>query len=250
MKYKRVFGFGCSYTSFFWPTWIDIIGRDLDVPYQNWGICGAGNVAMTHRMVECDIKNNFTEDDLIISTWSTWHREDRYHCQAWTMNGNIFNDENYYDKKFRKKYWDSDNDIIKNVGSIYLANKSFNINYQANITESRGLTYSGKVMKFYQPYVPTDVFPWTSKDWAFEGALSHVDNHPDIAAHLNYVENYIYPAIGCTLKDKTRDYYMGLQNFIVNLGKKGHTKEKIKQWGDLDEYFLEVLGTSRARIGM
>ena len=250
LVYKRLFGFGCSYTNYFWPTWVDIIGKDLDIPYENWGLMGSGNVSMSHRMVECDIKNNFQEDDLIITTWSTWHREDRYMNQGWTMNGNIFNDRSFYHNKFRKKFWNANNDIIKNAGIIYLANQSFNINYQSNILESDTLVYSGRIMDFYRPYIPKNIFPWEPQiDQTFEGVISHVDNHPDIAAHLNYVENYIYPAIGCEIKKETKEYFLDLQKFIVNDIKR-RKKKRIKHWSDLKGYFLEVLDTTQTYIGM
>ncbi len=75
--YNRIFTFGCSYTSFMWPTWADIIADDLCLPLQNWGIAGIGNVAIVSRMLECDLKNKFTDSDLILVNWSSWHREDR-----------------------------------------------------------------------------------------------------------------------------------------------------------------------------
>lgn len=250
VKYKRLFGFGCSYTSYFWPTWVDIIGKDLDIPYENWGICGLGNVGIGHRMVECDIKNNFQEDDLIITTWSTWHREDRYLTKGWTMNGNIFNDNVFYHKKWRNKFWHPNNDIIKNVGMLYLANKSFKINYQANIIESDTLTYSGNVMDFYKPFVPTDSFPWKpQEDQSFEGTISHVDNHPDIVAHLDYVEKNIYPVLGLKLKEETKEHFINLQQTVIN-DLRNRKKKRIKHWSDLKEYFLEVLGTSWTHIGI
>ena len=37
--YNRLFTFGCSYTRYNWPTWADIIADDLQIPFQNWGVC-------------------------------------------------------------------------------------------------------------------------------------------------------------------------------------------------------------------
>lgn len=240
MKYKRLYTFGCSFTNFFWPTWADIIAYDTQLPYENWGICGSGNVGMTHRMVQCDIKNKWTEDDLVLVLWSTWHREDRFIRESWTQNGNIFNDRTLFDDKFRKKYWDADNDVIKNVGSQYLARRSFPIKYEATITEHNALTYAGSTYEFYKDHTPTDVFPWKDDDMNFKGALKHIDNHPDIAAHLKYVEKFVYPKIGLTLKEETKSHFKALQDYVVNLGKSGRTK-KILSWGDMERFFDEEL---------
>ncbi len=250
MKYKRLYTFGCSYTAFFWPTWAEIIAFDTGLPFENWALCGGGNVGMAHRMVECDIKNTFTEEDLVLPLWSTWHREDRYIHEQWSKYGNIFNDESMYNAKFRKKYWDPDNDIIKNVGTMIMAKRSFPIQYEACITESGGLAYNDRsLFNFYKPYMPTDVFPWTQSDWNFGGALEHVDNHPDIAAHLKYVQEYVYPVIGLEMQSKTIAHFTELQNYITQLGKLGETKKKIKHWGDLEKFFEDHIGHTRPDIG-
>lgn len=249
MNYKRLYTFGCSFTNFYWPTWADIIAFDTQLPYENWGLCGSGNVGIGHRMVECDIKNNFTEDDLVLVLWSTWHREDRYISNHWGPYGNIFNDSVMYDQKFREKYWDPDNDIIKNVGMQYLIKKSFPVTHEAVITEQNALTYRDrKLYNFYEPHTTKNVFPWEPGSINFEGALKHIDNHPDIEAHLNYVENHVYPVIGLELKEETKKYFMRIQEHVVGLGKSGLTK-KIKSWNDLVSFFEENLDHSMKHKG-
>ena len=114
MTYKRIFTFGCSYTEFIWPTWADIIGHDLNLPYENWGHAGTGNVYIAIKMLECDLKNKFTDTDLILVNWSSWHREDRMYPggDIWASGGNVFNNE-HYPVKFLKKYYSEYNDIVK-----------------------------------------------------------------------------------------------------------------------------------------
>lgn len=242
-KYNRFFAFGCSYTNFFWPSWPEIIERDLGIPSENWGFCGAGNVAIMHRIVECDIKNNFTDDDLIVVTWSSWSREDRYLRSGWTQCGNIFNDTAIYTaNKFRNMFWDPNNDIIKNLGSIYITNKSYNINYQAQINENIGEIYTGDILEFYKPHIPKETFPWSlGEQHPFNGMIN--DWHPDILAHLNYVENYIYPSIGCTMKNETISYYNTLQQKILDAGNAGIINKKVKKWRDLEQFFNEYCDT-------
>lgn len=81
-KYKRFFSFGCSFTQYFWPTWADIIGREIPY-YENWGRGGAGNQYIMSSVIECDIKHKFTETDLVIIMWTSTSREDRYIDGKW-----------------------------------------------------------------------------------------------------------------------------------------------------------------------
>lgn len=61
----RLFTFGCSYTRWHWPSWADIIARDIGCHYENWAEPGLGNVGIQHKMLECDLKrwlNNYDEE--------------------------------------------------------------------------------------------------------------------------------------------------------------------------------------------
>ena len=128
MNFERVFCFGCSWTHYKWPTWADLCRYGTDKPVYNWGLRGIGNVGILHRMLEADLKHQFTDKDLILVQWSTWTREDRY-IDKWQAGGAVFNN-NFYDKDFVKKYWSWNNDIIKNSTAIISANRMFNISYQ------------------------------------------------------------------------------------------------------------------------
>ena len=72
---SRLFTFGCSYTSFYWPTYADILGVQFD-EYQNWGQSGLGNRAIVEKLSECIVNNNITEDDVFIVQWTDFHRHD------------------------------------------------------------------------------------------------------------------------------------------------------------------------------
>ena len=259
MKYKRCFTFGCSFTNFFWPTYPDIIERDLGIPTQNWGLCGQGNVGIYHRMLEADLKYNFTDEDLIIVVWSTWHREDRFIKGSWTLNGNIFVDTQMYDKRFRKKYWDSENDIIKNSTAIINASRLYPISYQAKLkgsieTSGNFIYNNSRVLNVYAKHLPNiEDFPWDYQgDGAvnFDGALEHIDNHPDIKGHLHFVKDYIYPSLDLKIKDETVDYYSEMHDKIVELGRQGRTKKEIKEWQDIGKFFEKHIGYKEKRFGI
>lgn len=239
MNYDRVFTFGCSFTQFFWPTWSDIIEYDMNLPTQNWGLCGLGNVGIAHRLLEADATHKFTERDLIMVLWSSWPRECRFLNNQWRTAGNIFNNKDIYNRKFQKTYWSANNDIIKNVGAIHMAGNSFPITYQATILGPLESDESAiyKDEEFYSilgdkvdSVLALDKFSWGNTTRAFDGAMDHIDNHPDIEAHLKFLDEYIYPKINRVMKESTREYYIRMHNKVVNMGKAGITKKEITEW--------------------
>ena len=58
----RLFTFGCSFTSYHWPTWANILAYDYDIPLYNYGLNGAGNQFIFNMLMQADSFNNFTEN--------------------------------------------------------------------------------------------------------------------------------------------------------------------------------------------
>ena len=102
-KYKRFFAFGCSFTNHNWPTWADIIGKDIEV-YANWGKQAAGNYFIFNSAMEADARYNFTKDDLVIIFWTIKEREDRYSGNEW-VHFSPYNIEANYGKEWTEKYY-------------------------------------------------------------------------------------------------------------------------------------------------
>jgi len=224
--FKRFFAFGCSFTQYVWPSWAEIISWDLNLPFQNWGMGGLGNVGIFHRMTECNLKNNFNSDDLIITVWSSWTREDRYLKNMWAAYGNVFNNP-IYDSEFLSKYWSLENDIIKNSTAIIAANKMFNLNVQGHIqtpatfesSENMFSVQEARLIDFYKQHFTSDnIFNITS-DSAYDYLIR--DNHPDLLQHLAYVKEQIYPKLGLTLKPETITLCNNLHIDILELFKSG-----------------------------
>ena len=101
-KYKRFFAFGCSFTHYLWPTWADIIGQNIPY-YENWGMGGAGNQFIFNSIIECNRRNRFNEDDLVIVMWTSCSREDRYVDNGWLVAATE-NREKLYGKDWVKKF--------------------------------------------------------------------------------------------------------------------------------------------------
>lgn len=107
---SRLFTFGCSYTSWNWPTWADLLGLDFE-EHQNWGHAGLGNRAIAERVSECNIKNKFTSTDKVIVQWSSHLRYDWLnfnHDEPWQTKGSIFSyqNEKVFDKKWIETFYD------------------------------------------------------------------------------------------------------------------------------------------------
>jgi hypothetical protein len=106
---RRLFTFGCSYTKYYWPTWAEYLALNFDY-FENWGKPGLGNQAIIERIAECDARNKFTADDVVVVQWSSHLRHDWYHIhdmpenrpKGWKTHGSIFS---MYNKKIFDKDW-------------------------------------------------------------------------------------------------------------------------------------------------
>ena len=57
--YKRLFTFGCSFTSYTWKTWADILGQQAE-EFYNFGQIGGGNEQIFFKIIEANKKYKFT----------------------------------------------------------------------------------------------------------------------------------------------------------------------------------------------
>lgn len=118
-KYKRVFAFGCSFTQYAWPTWADILSVEMpQAKFRNFGLCGAGNLLMAIRMTEANMRYKFTEEDLVMTMWTTICREDRYKHGRWWNTGNIYSAEHDYPAEWVEKYSDTKGYLIRDMAII------------------------------------------------------------------------------------------------------------------------------------
>ena len=98
---SRLFTFGCSFTSYFYPTWADLLAQNYE-HYENWGLIGTGTRSAAERLAECHAKNHITADDHVIVQWSLHNRHDYYnpisrykpYAINWKTSGNIFSRDN------------------------------------------------------------------------------------------------------------------------------------------------------------
>jgi len=82
-KPKRMFMFGCSFTSHTWPTYANIIEHDTGILCYNFGKGGVSNVYISNLIAQCDAIYNFNSDDLVMVQFSGINREDRLIDNEW-----------------------------------------------------------------------------------------------------------------------------------------------------------------------
>lgn len=120
-KYKRLFTFGCSFTHYIYPTWADLVAKEMShAAYYNFGTAGSGNLLISNRIAQANSKFAFTETDLILIMWTSACREDRYVDDVWITPGNVFIQKHAYDKDFVKKYADPVGYMIRDMALIEL----------------------------------------------------------------------------------------------------------------------------------
>lgn len=119
---RRLFTFGCSYTTWQWPTWADILATDFD-QHMNYAMRGSGNMCIAQRLSECIANNNITADDVIIVQWTDFHRFDMHipnftKNSNWIGGGNLFN--NGYVPEDIKRTWNEYSYIMYTLNYIHM----------------------------------------------------------------------------------------------------------------------------------
>ena len=119
-KYKRIFTFGCSFTSYIYPTYADVLAAEcVQASFFNLARAGSGNSLITYKIVEANKRFKFTEHDLVIVMYTSFFREDRYVHTRWECHGNVFNNH-FYNKDFVRKYADPNGYLIQNCAMTML----------------------------------------------------------------------------------------------------------------------------------
>jgi len=227
----KLITFGCSFTDYSWPTWADIIARDLDCEYENWAIGGGGNQQIARRVMYRDQHLGWQEDDVVMIQWTSITREDRFMDNRWISQGSVTTAP-FYGESWIKKYWSWNNDVI-NTAQARVSTEAIlkhRLRYQMAMTWGDGdhltaLTDSDELTKFWRSKLtPCDELP--SHAQPFQGRT--FDGHPDPAYWLSWVENKIYPQFGYKIKDTTRTAVEELQHYLEDLVTKRTPQQQLQ----------------------
>jgi hypothetical protein len=214
-KYKRLFTFGCSFTSYMWPTWADVIAKEMpNAEFFNLGKSGSGNLLISLRIAEANNRFKFTDTDLVMVMYSSYCREDRWVDGDWISCGNIFNND-VYPKDWVKKFADEQGYLIRDAAIIDLTST-----YLSTLPSTSVQMLS---VPFVQGAERCDVKTEKPKELStlYAGALSHMkpsifdlelagkgvdyhgfqDGHPSTIRYYNYLKK-----LGFSLSDSTKKF--------------------------------------------
>ena len=232
----RLITFGCSFTDYSWPTWADIMARDLDCEYENWAVGGSGNQQIARRILYRDQQFGWQPDDIVMVQWTSITREDRYLDNGWISQGSV-SMAPYYGAKWVNKYWSWNNDVI-NTAQARITTEAIlkhRLRYQMAMTWNDGddlsvLTEDPKLTEFWRSKLSTcDELPNAAKP--FGGRTR--DGHPDPRWWLNWVETKIYPKLGFKLKDSTRRQVNDMQHYLETLVARGVSQQELQHLGNI-----------------
>lgn len=211
-KYNRFFAFGCSFTSYYWPTWADIISKEFNESY-NYGKNGAGNFFIFQSLMEAIIKHKINKDDLVMIMFSNVTREDRFtKKRGWITPGNLYF-QNEYNEDFLEKYLCDHGYLMRDLNLVHGCSLSLDsigcdyklmsiVPFHSKRSDRHTMDEIDYLLKFYKEtisYVHPSVFEtifkenWNSRQprpkyfvsWQKE---KYIDNHPTPLEHLEYIE--------------------------------------------------------------
>jgi len=194
-QHRHVWCFGCSFTSYEWPTWADLLQEKYG-NVTNLGRSGAGNVYIFSKIMEKYTQGNITEDDLVMVCWTGHYRLDTKFKGEWLTRGNLLNNT-LYSKDFLKKYCDPKYFLERDLYLVHAVNEIFKgriINFSmADI--DRLDQYSNmhipldkpdKIQKTLDTFFPSFYKVLWNNDF---GTIKHRDDwHPTEIEHVTYLE--------------------------------------------------------------
>jgi hypothetical protein len=216
---KRLFIFGCSFTSYGWTTWPEILAEDMDVPFYNYGAIGAGNQFMANMLMQADSYFDINKDDIVVICWTNVCREDRYINGKWNTPGNIFS-QTVYEESWVKEFCDPVGMALRDYATIksvdtFLQHKGckyeflsmldlttvfdqFNWNILNSIFNNQQDKEIAEIKKMFKPSLDK-IKPsfyevlWNNKiDDKFKSVTSQFNNfsdcHPTPIEHLTYLQ--------------------------------------------------------------
>lgn len=218
-KYKRVFTFGCSFTSYYWPSWADVIFFETpQAEAHNFGRAGAGNLMITARIAEANNRYKFNETDLVLVMFTTPTREDRWieRDGGWIPLGNIYNQDRY-SKEWVKEFADERGYLIRDHALLDMALTYLEtIPCDSYCMPSTPLVVNSEKPNQFNKVLHSDVaelysermsrLPKSFYEFSYpkEYSPTHVkfgDGHPSTMMYYLYLKN-----IGFNLSDKAEQY--------------------------------------------
>lgn len=245
-KYKRAFLFGCSFTHYIWPTWADLIAKEIPETHI-YAQSGAGNFYIYQALIEAIVTHKINRDDLVLVMFSNVTREDRYtRKDGWITPGNLFFQDTY-DSKFMDKFFCERGYLMRDLALVEGIDRTLTttgadysllsmIPLDSLSSDETKMQDVDDVLSVYQSTlakVKPSVFEtiynskWSNRPlrpsytthWA---TGLYVDNHPTPDEHLEYILK-TFPHT--KFKDTTIEYANNSTKLLFNLKSYGEIVE-------------------------
>ena len=225
-KYKRFFAFGCSFTSYMWPTWADVVSKEMpSAEFFNLGVSGSGNLLISLRIAEANTRFKFTDTDLIMVMFTTYTREDRWVKGKWVQAGNIYNND-IYPKDWVRDFCDERGYLIRDAALLentirYLESLPCDSHCMLSVPFREGSNecdspyqnensdvadlYAETLSKF-----PPSMYELELKNMWAPDYTGFVDGHPTTLRYYNYLEK-----IGLPLSASTKQYALDATQILT-----------------------------------
>ena len=249
----RIFTYGCSVTDYNWPTWADIICYEYQdsVPCHNYGNSGTGNTAIAQHVAASHLEHTFTEDDLILITWSSWNRSDKLIPLGGDRNnikyskwGNVLQNSHYSDDYIRY-YWSLEDDVMQNITARVSVDQFPGVHFNGNIALTLHEKLAGPqkddLYENFSQYIAPNGFPTVEKTMPYHEVVAKFDGHPTPIAHLNYLDTVVLPGIGdrLTISADTRQWGSEWENWL---------NQKLKRVSSRQQYGDVLQGSQERRL--
>lgn len=196
---SRLITYGCSFTSYFYPTYSDLLSVDNLV--DNVGVSGCGNEYIFYSLLS-DLRNNkLSKYDAVIVQWSSVTRFDYQSRTGWIGNGSVYDNPKTDFIWHNIKHW---------YNPTYELEKTKNYMYSVKeILDAHNicacyLSYIKNPFEEYNFFTLDDLYRNYKGNYIFtEGKTRHPDRHPTVLQHLDIAEN-IAKKLDIELSDNAR----------------------------------------------
>ena len=259
----RVWTFGGSTTEYPWPTWADILVdhvKHQGNQGENWGLCGASNLLIQSKVMECHAKNTLTSKDWVFICFTpffrdVWHTEEKgWHCPG-RLKDNTVPHHRIKDKKFiisPEHYAMRD---CAAISSIILSLKQLGVNtcfwydhdlYKPDpmLAKSNKFNFDHVLDTYQHLITPTHaslqgiIYRKYKFDSIWEGVPSQPEVHPTPKEYLTYVNDNLVnsiPWLNNGINQKTLEFvdhweYKIRDSDTILLNKLGWNNLLANQW--------------------
>ena len=132
---NRLFTFGCSFTSWAWPTWADMIGSTHFDQHIQCGKHGAGQQYIAQTFLQAYVTQNINSNDTVIIMWTSCFRNDVFKDNEWITHGH---------RNFAVKWGDA-----CKISEVYVRDMTY-ISFVKQVLDNIGCEYYFSCLSDYE----------------------------------------------------------------------------------------------------